>query len=412
MSGPRGASPGIGRTSAAPLRALVDGALSAARFREALARSGTPLVGPVEDGLCDVTFLVEDERPEPGASYRLRTLVQRAVTADHGFSAVPGTAFHALTLRCPADLRFGYGIERVRADGSVVAVGDPFSRRTTLRDPRLRGAVAVLPEARSLTVLDRAAERDVAPVVELTVPSAELGADRRVWVSPPTGDHPGPLPVVIVLDGYPEHSAPAVRDELLATGVIAPALVVLVDQAGRRDVDLTASLPFSRFLAFELLPLLRARYDVTADPAGVVLSGSSFGGLCAGWTALQFPDVVGGAILQSPSCWFHPDLTSGGEASETVLSAPTPTLIASFANAPAAPIKLFHEVGRLEFGPPPAQVWQTLGNRWLHGVLIAKGYDTVYREFAGGHDAAWWRGTWADAMQWMLPAPSDGRVAP
>ena len=34
----------------------------------------------------------------------------------------------------------------------------------------------------------------------------------------------------------------------------------------------------------------------------------------------------------------------------------------------------------------------------------AKGYDTIYREFAGGHDYAWWRGLFADALQLVLPA--------
>jgi enterochelin esterase family protein len=48
-------------------------------------------------------------------------------------------------------------------------------------------------------------------------------------------------------------------------------------------------------------------------------------------------------------------------------------------------------------------VWQVLGNRWLHGLLVDRGYDTVYREFAGAHDAVWWRGTFADALSWALP---------
>jgi hypothetical protein len=59
-------------------------------------------------------------------------------------------------------------------------------------------------------------------------------------------------------------------------------------------------------------------------------------------------------------------------------------------------------------GPPPAQIKRSFGHRWLHDVLVSKGYDTVYREFAGGHDAAWWRGTFADALLWVFPALNGG----
>lgn len=81
----------------------------------------------------------------------------------------------------------------------------------------------------------------------------------------------------------------------------------------------------------------------------------------------------------------------------------TPVLISTFGEHPPAPIRIYHEVGSLEYGPPPATIWQVLGNRWFHEVLVSRGYDTVYHEFAGGHDAAWWRGTWARALQWMFP---------
>jgi enterochelin esterase family protein len=37
-------------------------------------------------------------------------------------------------------------------------------------------------------------------------------------------------------------------------------------------------------------------------------------------------------------------------------------------------------------------------NRYMRDVLIAKGYDVTYHEYAGGHDYSWWRGLLADGL--------------
>jgi enterochelin esterase family protein len=67
--------------------------------------------------------------------------------------------------------------------------------------------------------------------------------------------------------------------------------------------------------------------------------------------------------------------------------------------AEPAPVRFFHDVGELEGSLTPS--------RWLDQVLTAKGYDTCYREFAGGHDYAWWRGLFADALQWCFPPEAE-----
>ena len=41
-------------------------------------------------------------------------------------------------------------------------------------------------------------------------------------------------------------------------------------------------------------------------------------------------------------------------------------------------------------------------NRSLRDVLIAKGYDVRYQQFAGWHDALSWRGTFADGLIALL----------
>ncbi|MGP5260719.1 alpha/beta hydrolase [Brachybacterium paraconglomeratum] len=394
---------------ARPIQEHASGLLNLPQLRELLSRKGTPLLSPVGDGWCTATFVLADPDADPGSAFHVRSLLDRSMPHELPLEPVAGKRIRAVTVRLPADLRFSYALEETRADGTRRLVPDPFNTRPQLQDPRLVQSVAVLPEARPLPILDRAAHVEAPHLAEVALHSDELAEDRRIWVSLPAGAScrgpAGRMPVVVLFDGSPEHSAPRVRDALLTAGEVRPAVIALVDQGDLRERDLPGSLPFSRFIVHELLPLLQARFAVSALPGDVILSGSSYGGLCAGWTALHFPEAVGGAIMQSPSCWHHPDLPGlRRDSPPDLVRAPTPTLVADFQELPRAPIRIYQEVGELELGPPPAQVWQTLGNRWLHTVLAAKGYDTLYREFAGGHDPAWWRGTWADALSWMLPA--------
>ncbi|HMR48990.1 MAG TPA: alpha/beta hydrolase-fold protein [Arachnia sp.] len=367
---------------------------------------GAPLVERVADDEVEVTFV-----DEPGADMttRLSVVIGPLIgrnTIDAEFAAVAGTPFRVLTLRMRSDLRVGYVFARRRPTGEDEQVPDPFNPPppfSEYSEPRFSGSsVVALPDAEPLPWLERA-EAHPAPAVEPAVLASEiLGNERRIWVSMPPGEFSdeSALPFVIQLDGTPEHSAPSVRDALVEAGAIRPCAVVLVDQLGAaRYKELLCDAEFSRMLVEELLPWLRRRYPLSRDPADVALAGESYGSLCAGWTALHHPEAFGNAILQSPSCGYHPDLRWGSGAGELRRRVPVPMLIADVLAAEPASIRVFHDVGELE--------GSLTHSRWLDQVLAGKGYDTLYREFAGGHDYAWWRGLLGDALRWCFPAGSE-----
>ncbi|WP_433220988.1 alpha/beta hydrolase [Dactylosporangium sp. CS-047395] len=381
------------------------GAWSPERFRRHLAQTGAPLVGPVAGGEVEVTFVDE---PGDYATVTLAVVIGPNIGYNRigtSFLPVAGTPFRVLTLRMRADLRFAYTFSRSGPAGEE-RVADPFNpppRFCECSVERFSGAsVAVLPDAEPLPWLDQAEARP-APALEPAVLASEvLGNERRIWVSMPPGEFPddSALPFVVHLDGTPGHSAPSVRDALLRAGRIRPCAVVLVDQPGaRRYQELTCDPAFARMLADELLPWLRRRYPLSRDPRDVALAGESFGGLCAAWTALRHPAAFGNAVIQSPSCGYHPDLTWGTGAGELLRRTPVPTLIADFLAAAPVPLRIFHDVGELE--------GSNTHSRWLDHVLTSRGYDTAYREFAGGHDYAWWRGLFADALQWCFPPEAE-----
>ncbi|QNP65105.1 alpha/beta hydrolase [Streptomyces genisteinicus] len=409
---------------------LSTGEWSPERFGRHLRETGAPLVERVSADEVDVTFV--DEPPGDSAVTLSVAIGPRIAFNPVGteFTPVAGTPFRVLTLRMRSDLRFSYVFTRggptgtgaggpvpagaggkapAGAGGPVPAgagaggqVPDPFNpppRFSECSVERFSGAsVAVLPDAAPLPWLDRAEARP-APAVDSAVFASELlGNERRIWVSMPPGElaaHSA-LPFVVHLDGTPEHSAPSVRDALVEAGLVRPCAVVLVDQLGaQRYKELLCDPAFSRMLVEELLPWLRRRYPLSRDPADVALAGESFGGLCAGWTALHHPGAFGNAVLQSPSCGYHPGLGAGTGAGELLRRNPVPTLIADCLAAETAPVRFFHDAGELE--------GSSTHSRWLDHVLTTKGYDTLYREFAGGHDYAWWRGLFADALLWCFP---------
>ncbi|GAA2809224.1 alpha/beta hydrolase [Crossiella cryophila] len=385
---------------------LSTGEWSPERFRRHLAETGAPLVERVLADEVDVTFVDE---PGGATTVTLSVVIGPVIgfnKIDTEFAPVPGTPFRVLTLRMRADLRFSYVFTRCGPTGEGERVPDPFNpppRFSECSVERFSGAsVAVLPDAEPLPWLDQAEARPAQAVESVVFASELLGNERRVWISMPRGEFPqeSALPFVIHLDGTPEHSAPSVRDALVQAGLIRPCAVVLLDQLGpRRDQELRCDPVFSRMLADELLPWLHDRYPLSRDPRDVALAGESFGGLCAAWTALHHPATFGNAIIQSPSCGYHPDLRWGTGAGELLRRTPVPTLIADYLAAAPAPVRIFHDVGELESS--------STHSRWLDQVLTQQGYDTAYREFAGGHDYAWWRGLLADALLWCFPLTAE-----
>jgi hypothetical protein len=82
------------------------------------------------------------------------------------------------------------------------------------------------------------------------------------------------------------------------------------------------------------------------------------------------------------------------------------------ARKPCSGARFYLDAGRLENrtfddGAPSLLA----SNRHLRDVLIAKGYDVTYREFAGGHDSVWWRSTLADGRIALLGA-RDSQATP
>jgi enterochelin esterase family protein len=354
----------------------------------------SPVVAELDDGRMRVTVSFHD--PDAEEVWVLGGLAG-ADPGDRRMRSV-GDGWWERTYELERDVRATYWFTRKRLpEGSGDFLHDPLNPRTFLYtgDPEIAGeedlvgSLVELPDAAPLTW---SVERDVprGTVEEHRLRSERLDNERRVYTyAPPGYDAATAYPLLVVFDGraYVDDSfvpLPTVLDNLIADGRIPPAVAVLPDSLDQetRMRELFVHEPFVEFLADELLPWARERLSFADDPAQTVVAGSSAGGLTAAYAALRRPDLFGLVLSQSGAF-------QRGFPSE-------------FARAERVPARFYLDAGRLDalaFGDFASLLH---ANRHFRDVLVAKGYDVTYAEFAGGHDYLWWRETIADGLVALL----------
>jgi enterochelin esterase-like enzyme len=314
-----------------------------------------------------------------------------------------------LTARVPADSRFDYAF--IPAEGppdfhvpyrKEQGLDPRFARRQPdPNNPRQHNGFsrAELPGAAPQPWIATRPDVSRGKVTERKIESAKLKESRRVGIYTPANHDPKRrYPLVIVFDGEtyglegdPQIALPTILDNLIAANKIPPVVAVLVASGMTRNRDLPGSEAFSAFLADELVPRMRADYRAGMTAAETIVTGSSFGGLCAAFSAFHHPDVIGNVLSNSGSYQYvrgaiENDISSHVEGG---------WLIRDYAKAPKKPIRFYLDAGLFEMSLLDS-------NRHLRDVLVAKGYPVVYAEFSGGHDYWMWRGTISDGLIALL----------
>jgi enterochelin esterase family protein len=235
--------------------------------------------------------------------------------------------------------------------------------------------------------------------------SEVLGNERTVWTYLPPGysKNGSPCHMLVVFDGEMYVGVvptPMILDNLLAAERVPGTVAVFVanagateeEQAQSRIKELLCDPPFADFLAHELVPWIRGRYNVSVDPQHATIAGTSNGGLAAAYTGLRHPDVFGNVLSQSgafawkgPPNSIPPDSPVGEEWEAG-------WIIREYAAGPRKDLCFYVDVGVFDL-----QAFVD-SNRRMRDVLRAMGYPLHYAEFCGGHDFACWRGTFAEGL--------------
>ncbi len=228
-------------------------------------------------------------------------------------------------------------------------------------------------------------------------------------------------PVLIALDG--QNMGAWKLEEALAglarTGRVVPIVVAIpsggdrVDEYGLAEaLDFAGrgklAADFQRLVVGSVLPAVRSRYQVRAEPARTGVMGSSLGGLAAFDLAWRFPETFGWAGIFSGSFWWR-----GEDGSPAVKQAS----------------RLTHRLVRESPPRPAVQRWwfsagtkEETDDRDGNGVidvvqdttelidaLAAKGWPRgerlVYVELNGGeHNEASWARLLPQFLEWAMPA--------
>src|SRR5229473_4162771 len=228
----------------------------------------------------------------------------------------------------------------------------------------------------------------------------------RVWL-PPGYDEPSAqgrrYPVLYLNDGQnlfePATSFTGVEwqvdetaDRLIREGVIAPMIVVGIDNAAKdrfREYMPHRSLQpmmlrvqgrrYPDFLIKEVMPFVAGSYRVATGPDNTGLGGSSLGALIALYTALAWPGVIGRLLLESPSLW-----------------ASNRQLIRECRARKDWPARIFLGTGTAEAGRADRSQSVVDDVRELAGILRRAGLDDsrlriVIEDGATHHESAWAR---------------------
>ncbi|HEY1171897.1 MAG TPA: alpha/beta hydrolase-fold protein [Verrucomicrobiae bacterium] len=146
----------------------------------------------------------------------------------------------------------------------------------------------------------------------------------------------------------------------------------------------TLSDVYSKFLLEEILPEVGKKYNLTKDPEGRCIAGSSSGGICA-WTV----------------CWERPDqfrkcFTTVGSFTNIRGGNKYPELVK---NTEKKPIRIFQQDGSNDivnqFGSWPE------ANKAMAAALKEKGYDHKFVFGEGVHSANHGTQLFPEAMKWM-----------
>jgi enterochelin esterase-like enzyme len=381
------------------------------------ATAGTPLLEDRGGGACTVTFLWRDRHGAAAGTTQVVLIANRltdpSAWAQSVLDRVPGTDVWHRSYRLPDRWRATYQLAPEDGRGGARAAAgaaarwrgldaaveaDPLNPRTLREKDGTPASIAELPGAPSDRWARPAAGVPRGTLDVLTVPSAALGAARRVWCHRPAGlaatDAAGAA-VLVLLDGedwVTRLDGPAILDALAAAGAIPPTVTLLVDSVdtAHRSLELAAHPPFLAFVADELLPWAQGALGVPADPRRTFVAGQSLGGLSALTLLLDRPGRFAGALAQSASLWWRPPAT---DRDGTEHHSHTAERCARLAPGP----RVVLAVG--------TQEWALLEqHRDLERTLRAAGHDVHYGEFCGGHEALCWRAGLGDGLRRLLGA--------
>ncbi|MBL8271168.1 alpha/beta hydrolase-fold protein [Steroidobacter sp.] len=410
VSGRAAAADEIASPRIAELRAQLASQSEAARtstleaFWQQAKKSGTPLIEPVagDEKSMLVTFLWRDAVKDGMSNVAVKNQFKDGAPVDR-LARLEHSDVWYRTYKQNAAGRFTYSLvfpagstphpnaRRLSLDGVVTEfIADPLARANYGEHASFAEGPKAMPEPWR-------DERSGVPrgrVEEFRATSTELGNTRDIAVYLPPGYKAGgAYPFVVSSDkeSDAEEKLPQLMDNMIADGAIPPMVVIMVSyiDGAHRNAELPHNPKYTRFIAKELVPLVRSKYGLTRDPKQAVIRGCSLGGIGSTSVGMAYPEVFGNVLSQSGSYWWTPTVDRGDrERFYKELG----WLPSQFATGKKLPLKFYLELGSEE----GAGLMQA--NRQFRDILLARDYDVTYQEHIGMHCSVGARSTFPTGL--------------
>jgi enterochelin esterase-like enzyme len=395
---------------------VASGNANVAAFWKQVTAEGTPLVESIEGDPHHqlVTFLWRGtsitRNVFPIGSFK----IGGRYPMDYVFHQIPLTDVWYLTVRLPTGARFTYGLSE--NDPLVFNGFQPERFATTQADPLNRHRWGCEPDATRYDCQSMAEITGAVPqpwivknsrVAAGTIDKQKIRSellknkhDLSVYLPAGYKTNAAPYDLVIIFDEsayLTKVPTPVILDNLIAASKIPPTVAVLIANPSQelRAEELAPNPKFADFLTKELVPWIHAHYNVTHDPQKTVVAGSSLGGLTAAYTGYMHSEVFANVLCQSGSFWWAPD--HSGAITDGVITE-TGWMAKQFIASPKLPLRFYLDAGSFEYDANGTGGGILETSRNMRDVLLAKGYEVHYQQFAGGHDYLSWRGTFADGL--------------
>jgi enterochelin esterase-like enzyme len=222
------------------------------------------------------------------------------------------------------------------------------------------------------------------------------GTSRRYWVYVPAHyTASGPASLMVFQDGHlyldpeGEMRVPVVFDNLIHRGEMPETIGVFVDPGEPENRNLeydTFRDAYATFLLTEILPSVRDRYHVTADPDQWAIGGGSSGGSCAFTVAWTRPDR------------FRRVLSFLGSFAQIRGGNRYPELIR---DTPKKPLRVFLQAATRDLNWDAAELNWFSANLRVAAALAERGYDLRLVLGDGGHDPNHGGAILPDALRWL-----------
>ena len=292
---------------------------------------------------------------------------------------IPKTDYYFLTKEFPLNARLDY---QIVDNGKRMT--DPRNPRTCEGESGPNSEIA-MPEYQEPDELNVPDDVPEGVLEEMVFESTILSGTRAlsIYLPPAYGREYGPHPFLIVQDGAEFirlANFPRVVDFLIQKQKIRRVVLVFVEPADRKaDYENEA---YSRFIAEELVPYLRASYDVCKDRENCGIMGASLGGLAAFQTALKYPEIFGKVAGQS--VYFGSD----------------DRVFRMVENGGGKTLQFYFDVGIFETNPQMNLLDQS---RRMRDLLTAQGCSFTYNEHPEGHSWGNWRAHLDDILLSFWP---------